>query len=165
METITFKTTKRISARPVQRLFRRMEFSDWLTLADIEWYLAHAIFVVSAWHGRKLVGVGVLTGDGRINVTIDAMIVDEDYQHRGIGTELLTRMVGKTEALGPYFFQVGTCSEMGEGLYRKFGFAEGGPAMLNHEPTSRRWTDKANRDRRRRRKATGRPEPAWRRAL
>lgn len=165
MKEIAFKATKRIPARSVQRLFRRMEFYDWLTLADIEWYLAHAIFVVSAWDGRKLVGVGVLTGDGRISVTIDAMIVDEDHQHRGIGTELLTRMVAKTETLGPYFFQVGTCGEMGEGLYGEFGFTDGGPTMLNHEPTSRRWTDKANRDRRRRRKTTGRREPAWRRAL
>jgi GNAT superfamily N-acetyltransferase len=141
-----------------------MEFSDWLTIRDIEWYLSHALFVVSAYHGRKLVGLGVLTGDGKINVTIDAMIVDEDYQRRGIGTELLTRMVKRTEKLEPYFFEVGACSEMGEDLYRRFGFTDGGPTMLNHAPTTCRWTEKANRDRRRRRKAGGRPEPAWRRA-
>ena len=165
MEGIVFKQTKRIPSRSLQRLFRRMEFSDWLTNRDIEWYLSHALFVVSAWHSRKLVGVGILTGDGRIDVTIDAMIVDEDYQRRGIGTELLTRMIAKTEKLQPYFFQVGACTEMGEALYRRFGFTDGGPPMLTHGPTAGRWADKANRDRVRRRKASGRREPAWRRAL
>jgi len=57
MKEITFKTTKRISSRSVQRLFRRMEFSDWWTLKDIEWYLNHAVFVVSAWHGLTLAGI------------------------------------------------------------------------------------------------------------
>ena len=142
-----------------------MEYSDWFTLTDIEWYLGHALFVVSAWHGRRLVGVGVLAGDGRISVTIDAMIVDEDYQRRGIGAELLARMVSRVEKLRPYFFQVGTCSAMGEDLYRRFGFTDGGPTMLNHEPTTRRWTEKANRQRRQRRKNSGRVEPAWRRSL
>jgi len=164
MKEITFRQTKRIPSRSVQRLFRRMEFSDWLTNREIEWYVSHALFVVCAWHGRKLVGLGLLTGDGKINVTIDAMIVDQDYQRRGIGTELLTRMVKRTEKLQPYFFQVGTCAEMGEDLYRKFGFTDGGPTMLNHEPTTRRWTQRANRDRRRRRRASGGLEPAWRRA-
>ena len=165
MEEITFRQSKRIPSRSVQRLFRRMEFYDWLSLADIEWFLSHALFVASAWHGRRLVGVGILTGDGRINVEIDTLIVDEDHQRRGIGTALLTRMIKRGETLRPYFFQVGSCSEMGEDLYRKLGFTDGGPTMLNHEPTTRRWTAKANRDRRRRRKTSGRPEPAWRRAL
>ena len=163
MKGITFKTTKRISPRSVQRLFRCLEFSDWWTLKDVEWYLNHAVFVVSAWHGRKLAGIGVLVGDGRIQVEIGTLLVDEACQRRGIGTQMLTRIMKKVESLKPYWCQVATCPELGEALYRKFGFDDGHPIVLNHAPTSARWRAKANRDRIQRRKRSGRREPAWRR--
>ena len=161
MDNITYKATKRISARSVQALFRHMEYSNWFTLKDTEWYLGHAVFVVSAWHSRKLVGLGVLTGDGRTEVVINTLLVDERYQRRGIGTHILERILQKVDAIKPYWCQVGACEEFGEKLYRKFGFTDGGPTMLDHEPTSKRWTGKANRLREERRKK-GKPAPRWR---
>ncbi len=163
MANITFKTTKKVSARSVQGLFRRMEYSDWFTLKDVEWYLGHSVFVVSAWHSRKLVGLGVITGDGRTELVINTMLVDEPYQRQGIGTHMLERMLQKVADIKPYWCQVGACEEFGEKLYRKFGFTDGGPTMLNHEPTSKRWTAKAEREREERRKQSGRAVPRWRR--
>jgi GNAT superfamily N-acetyltransferase len=163
MANIMFKTMKKVSARSVQDLFRRMEYSDWFTLKDVEWYLSHAVFVVSAWHGRKLVGLGVLTGDGRTELVINTMLVDAPYQRQGIGTQMLERMLKKVDDIKPYWCQVGACNEFGEKLYRKFGFTDGGPTMLNHEPTSKRWTARADREREERRGKSGRAIPQWRR--
>ena len=51
---ITYRRTKALSPRLVQSLFRRLEWSDWWTQKDIEWYLRRALRVVSAWDGRNL---------------------------------------------------------------------------------------------------------------
>lgn len=150
---ITYKITKSISPRSVQALFRRLEWSDWWTLADIRWYLNHALFVVSAWHGRKLVGLGVLIGDGRIDVQLNSLIVDEPYQGHAIGTTMLDRMVSKVLTLKPYHFQTDVCEYRTERLYAKFGFKPNtGQRLLMHDPTWQRWGPKAIRDRKKRRK-------------
>ena len=149
---ITYKSTKSISPRAMQALLRRLEWSDWWTLKDIEWYLAHALFVVSAWHGRKLVGVGVLTGDGRINVNLDKLVVDAKYQRQGIGTSLLTRLVSEADRLAPYSFQTDVCEECAERLYKRVGFKKNkGTWLLHHDPTWQRWGPKASEDRKKRR--------------
>jgi GNAT superfamily N-acetyltransferase len=150
---ITYRTTKSVSPRSVQALLRRLEWSDWWTVADIRWYLSHALHVASAWHGRRLVGLGVLTGDGRIEVDVDKLVVDTRYQRRGIGTALLERLVAEAERLRPYSFQTDVCEESTERLYRRFGFRKNeGTWLLEHEPTWRRWVPKALEARKRRRK-------------
>ena len=80
--TIAYRDDKALPSRSVQNLFRRLEWSDWFTQRDIDWYLQHALYVLSAWDGRRLVGMGVLTGDGRIDVHLDMLIIDVPYQRR-----------------------------------------------------------------------------------
>ena len=54
--TIAYRDDKALPSRSVQNLFRRLEWSDWFTQRDIDWYLQHALYVLSAWDGRRLVG-------------------------------------------------------------------------------------------------------------
>lgn len=150
---ITYKTVKSISPRSVHAFFRRTEWNDWFTMRDVEWYLESAVFVISAWHGRKLVGIGVLTGDGRIDVQLNALVVEEPYQRQGIGTAMLERIVQKVEAIRPYWFQTDVCDDHTERLYARFGFRPNrGQRLLLHDATCRRWGPKATRDRERRRR-------------
>lgn len=63
--------------------------SWYFTVKDVEWYLANALFVASAWHRRRAVGLAALCGDGRIAIELDTLIVDGKYRGNGVGTALL----------------------------------------------------------------------------
>lgn len=150
---ITYSGTKAISARTVQALFRRLEFSDWWTQKDIEWYLHSALRVISARHGRKLVGLGTLTGDGRIDVHLSLLVVDAPYQRQGIGSAIIARLVDEVREMQPYSFQTDVFSEDAERLYARFGFRRNeGTWLLEHEPTYAPWGAKALAARKERRR-------------
>lgn len=141
---VTFKSTKRISASAVQALFRRNRWYDWFTLADVGWYLQHALYVVTAWDGTKAVGLAALTGDGRINAWLDTLIVDGEYRSQGIGTSLTERIVARAEQLNPYYFQLDVYQEATERFYAQFGFTKNiGTWLLEHKPTANRLKAKA----------------------
>jgi ribosomal protein S18 acetylase RimI-like enzyme len=141
---ITYKDTKAINPRSIQALFRRLEWWDWWTLGDIGWYFNHALCVVSAWNDRKLVGLGVLTGDGRIDVHLSALVVDAICQRRGIATAILGRLVDRVAELKPYSFQTDVIDERAERLYGRFGFRRNESTwLLHHEATYMRWGPKA----------------------
>lgn len=148
---IAFKTTKDISPRALQILFRHNEWSDWWSLADIKWYLSHCLFAVSAWEGLSLVGICVLTGDGRIAVNLDKLLVDMRYRGQGIGKELIRRAVEKAESLRPFYFQTDVYQKSTERIYRRFGFRRNrGTWLLIHDPTDKKWKTKAISDRKKR---------------
>ena len=50
--------------------------------------------LVTAWDTDALVGLGNAISDGHLVVYFPHMVVRPDYQGRGIGTELMTRMMG-----------------------------------------------------------------------
>jgi len=157
--SISYSDKKTLSARTVQALFRRLEFSDWWSQKDIEWYLSSALRVVSAYRGRKLVGLGILTGDGRIDVHLSLLVVDAPYQRQGIGTAIIARLVDEVREMKPYSFQTDVFSEDTERLYARFGFRKNeGTWLLEHEPTYRPWGAKAlaARKARRRRRLSAR---------
>ena len=152
---ITFKTTKAISPRALQILFQRNEWSDWWSLADIKWYLSHCLFAVSAWEGRNLVGIGVLTGDGRIAVNLDKLLVDVRYRGQGICKELIRRAVEKAESLRPFYFQTDVYQKSTERIYRRFGFRKNrGTWLLIHDPTDKKWKPRAISARKKRKQRT-----------
>ena len=141
---IAYSDSKALSSRKVQALFRRLEWSDWWTQSDIDWYLEHALRVDSAWDGQRLIGMGVLTGDGRIDVHLSMLIVDGPFRRRGIGSEIVARLVDEVRQMKPYHFQTDVFSDDAERLYRRFGFRRNeGTWLLDHEPTYQRWGPQA----------------------
>lgn len=156
---IVYSDVRAITPRSVQALFRRLEWSDWWSQKDIEWYLQRALHVVSAWDGRKLVGLGVLTGDGRIDVHLSMLIVDDRYQRQGIGSQLVAQLVDQVRQMRPYHFQTDVFSEGAERLYSRFGFRRNeGTWLLDHEPTYQRWVPRALAERKARRQRRSSPD-------
>jgi len=134
MAQITYRRGKNLPTGAVRALFRRTWFYDWFTLKETERYLRHALFVASAWDGRRAVGIATLTGDGRINVELDALVVDEAYRRRGIGTKLMEAVSRKVEALKPQYFQAQVHKKSTERFYAKFGFVQNkGTWILEHK--------------------------------
>jgi ribosomal protein S18 acetylase RimI-like enzyme len=59
----------------------------------IEAQVRGARWVVAAWDDERLIGFVRAISDGVSNAYVCTMVVDEDYRGRGIGTELMTRLI------------------------------------------------------------------------
>lgn len=143
---IKYRHIKRLSPKAVQRLFRRMQWHDWFTTSDIDWYLRHALYVASAWSGGRCVGVAVATGDGRINAWLDTIVVDEDFQGQGVGTRLTAMVVEHVQRLRPYYFSLDVYQRRTERFYGRFGFVRNrGTWLMEHKPLADRLRSLAKR--------------------
>lgn len=87
--------------------------------------------MVSAYHGEQLVGFGRMICDGVVHALILDMIVEPEFQGKGIGREILSRLVEKCRQHRIRDIQL--FSVIGKsGFYRKQGFSErkqGAPGM------------------------------------
>jgi GNAT superfamily N-acetyltransferase len=129
---ITCKTSKRVSASAILALFRRNEWREWFTPGDTEDLLGYALFVASAWHGRKAVGIATLFGDGRFYAHIDTLLVDESYRREGIGTALVELVVRKVNAIKPHYCEHDTHEDWLVHFYERLGFEVfEGPQLLH----------------------------------
>jgi len=145
---ITYKSTKRISCHSIKTLFRKAQLWDWLRLSEIEWMLKKALFVASAWDDEKLVGLGTLTGDGRIDLLLDTLIVDENYRRQGIGTAIANMLIAKADTFSPHHFQIQVFDKKVERFYKRLGFRKNtGTWLLDHGPTADKLLSKVKKTR------------------
>ena len=79
--------------------------------------------LVSAWMGNQLVGVGNAISDGFLVVYYPHLLVHPDYQNRGIGTEIMTRLMGRYRDFHQHILVAdGRAVE----FYQKCGFVRAG---------------------------------------
>lgn len=143
---ITFKRGKQVPCATLRAFFKRCQWYDWFTRADVEHYLKKALYIATAWHGRKLVGFAALTGDGRNDVFLDSLVVDYTYQRRGIGTVLMKMALAEVKELKPYHFEAQVCDKQTGEFYRRCGFVRNqGTWLLEHKPTADKLRAKVNR--------------------
>lgn len=100
---------------------------DWkqLSLGQAERGLAHTAFVVAARDGEKIVGMGRMLFDFGYTAYLGDVIIRPEYQGKGIGTEIVTRLKDRVmEAAEPgdkIMFFLGAAKGK-EAFYEKFGF-------------------------------------------
>jgi GNAT superfamily N-acetyltransferase len=144
--SLVFRRGKRLPARAVRALFRRMKWHHWMTEDEVAWYLRHALFVASAWSASRCIGIAIVTGDGRINAWLDTIVVDRPHQGKGIGTELTRMVVERVERMEPYCFGLDVYQRRTENFYARFGFVRNrGTWLLEHKPTADRLRNRASR--------------------
>ncbi|AAM04351.1 TPA: GNAT family N-acetyltransferase [Methanosarcina acetivorans] len=64
---------------------------------DLKKVFENTWYWITAYQERNIVGVGRLLSDGALYALICDIIVMPDHQNRGIGTEILTRLVKKCQ--------------------------------------------------------------------
>ena len=100
---------------------------DWkaLTPGQAERGLTHTAFVVAARDGERIVGMGRMLFDFGYTAYLGDVIIRPEYQGKGIGTEIVTRLKDMVmEAAEPgerIMFILGAAAGK-EGFYEKFGF-------------------------------------------
>ena len=133
---VRYERSKSISIGAVHKLFLRNGWKDWHTRRDTKEYVARALFVATAWLGRKAVGIGALYGDGLFTVSIETLLVDQKFRRCGIGSALLKMLIGKAEALRPYSFTTDVHLRFTERLYARHRFQRHKASIyLDHAPT------------------------------
>lgn len=88
-------------------------------------------FVLCVYDGDQLVGFGRLTSDTVMHAMIYDLIVVPEYQGKGIGAQILERLVEHCRTAGVYDVQL-FCAYGKRGFYEKFGFTarpRGAPGM------------------------------------
>lgn len=88
-------------------------------------------YTLSAYQNDQLVGFGRIISDGVYQTFIGDLIVHSDYQKRGIGSEILKRLIDICKENGIKWIQL-SCARGKMDFYKKYGFQErpaDGPGM------------------------------------
>ena len=93
-----------------------------LTAATAGEALAHTWYAVSAYDGDRLVGTGRIVGDGVLHALLGDVIVDPGYRHRGIGSEIVGRLVARCREQRILDTQL-FCARGKRHFYERLGFA------------------------------------------
>jgi len=98
---------------------------------ELERAVSKSYFTVSAYHGELLVGFGRIVSDGILHAMIYEMIIHPGYQRKGIGTEILNRLIQKCKGDKIRDLQL-FCAQGKKEFYEKHGFTsrpEDAPGM------------------------------------
>ena len=79
--------------------------------------------LVSAWDTAKLIGLGNAISDGHLVVYYPHLLVLPEYQGRGIGTELMRRLMARYEGFHQHML---VADGRALDFYRKCGFERAG---------------------------------------
>lgn len=92
--SISFRTEKTFDRNKLLALY---EDAGWTAYTEdpvrLERALANSTHVVSAWDGERLVGLARVISDGEHIVYTQDLLVLRDYRRRGLGRELLRRVL------------------------------------------------------------------------
>jgi GNAT superfamily N-acetyltransferase len=83
--------------------------------------LAHTWCAVSAYDHDRLVGTGRVVGDGHIHALLSDVIVDPDYQGRGIGSAIVEQLVVECRRARIFYTQLFAATGV-RPFYERLGF-------------------------------------------
>ena len=117
---IGYRETQDVDLEQLAELLRGAGFDVSEDRARLAQQVAGARYVVSAWDGTRLVGFARAISDGVRNAYVSSVAVLPGYRGRGIGRELVTRLLQDKEGI---LFVLHARPEVKE-FYARFGFSE-----------------------------------------
>lgn len=111
-----------------------------LTKEQAQKALDNSLLTVGAYDGNKLVGMGRLVGDGAVICYIQDLIVDPDYQHKGVGSQIIDALITHVKHLrsdNTTMMLCLMCAKGRESFYENHGFVARptdslGPGMIQY---------------------------------
>jgi GNAT superfamily N-acetyltransferase len=94
---IEYRETCNLPRDEVLALYRSVGWSSAEKPDRLMAALAGSHAVVTAWHGDRLVGLGNTISDGALVVYYPHLVVHPEYQHRGVGREIVRRLQARYE--------------------------------------------------------------------
>jgi N-acetylglutamate synthase-like GNAT family acetyltransferase len=116
-------------------LFTLYETEHWndflqLTKESLHQAVSNSWYVICAYEQSKLVGTGRLISDGITVALVSGLIVDPDYRRRGIGKNMINKMVSKCRQC-KLTIQLFTVDENME-YYKNLGFRTFANGLIYH---------------------------------
>lgn len=119
---IEYKSTKKIASEQLKDLFLSVEWSSGHYPDKLAIAMKNSGSVFSAWDEDKLIGLINILDDGVMTAYIHYLLVNPQYQGKGIGKELLRIMQDKYK---DYLRIVLISYDKEIGFYENFGFSKG----------------------------------------
>ena len=89
----------------------------------IESFLPNSFYCVCAYSGEKMVGMARVIGDGGLVFYIQDVIVLPEFQGRGIGSQMMEKVMAYIENHAHHNTIIGLMSAIGkEAFYERYGF-------------------------------------------
>ena len=117
---ITYSDTRDLDAVQLVRLFHQAPWAKGRTLEEARVMLSHTDVLICAWDKDVLVGFGRVLTDFTYRAAIWDVIVDRTYQQRGIGSEIVRRILHHPQLERVELFWL--CTRR-PGFYEKLGFS------------------------------------------
>lgn len=121
---IRFEINADINADQFIDILKRSTLGERRPIEDracIEGMVRNANLTVTAWEGEKLVGIARSVTDFHYACYLSDLAVDVEYQHAGLGRELVSRTQGE---LGPRCKIRLVSAPAAAGYYPKLGFVQ-----------------------------------------
>ncbi|MEA5571111.1 GNAT family N-acetyltransferase [Calothrix sp. UHCC 0171] len=119
--TISYSETRDIEAAQIVVLYKVNRWSSVRKPQLLYQALINSHYLVSAWDGKRLVGIGNAISDGHLVVYYPHLLVDPDYQGQGIGTRLVEMLIKKYEG---FHMQILVADNEAISFYEKCGFVK-----------------------------------------
>lgn len=120
---VRYSDARTLSADAAVSLYRSVGWSSAEKPEQLYRALMECHALITAWDGERLVGAGYAISDGHLVVYYPHLVVDPEYQGRGIGTGIMTRLMDRYRG-----FHQHTLIADGRTLefYRRLGFTRAG---------------------------------------
>ena len=92
---IEYKDTKTFTTEELERLFLSVEWSSGYFPNKLAIAISNFDTVFSAWDGDRLVGLVSVMDDGIMNAYVHYLLVDPDYDGKGIGKAMVDKVKHK----------------------------------------------------------------------
>ena len=90
---VDYSFERPIKPEQLQMLFRQTDWADDRSSDGIQKMLDATYVVLGAWEGDRLIGFVRTITDGIYRALIDDLVVEESRRGRGIGSELMKRLI------------------------------------------------------------------------
>ena len=129
MTSITYQNSKAISPDALQELFLSVQWASGEHKEKLTKAISNSDTVITAWDGDKLVGLINALDDGVMTAYIHFLLVQPNYQSKGIGKQLVERT---KEIYKDYLRIVLVSYDKQVDFYKRCGFdpADGTTAMF-----------------------------------
>ena len=120
---ITISATKEINIEDILILYKANEWSSANKPNELYNALTNSETLITAWEGKKLVGLGNAISDGFLTVYYPHLLVLPEYQGKGIGKLIMDKM---QEKYSHFHMQMLTADGKAVDFYKKNGFERAG---------------------------------------